>query len=734
MPTIPLYPVGGTAAPAPLPGPRMSGGTPADFGAIGAQQGMEVGAKVQDFANEQMALQNQVRVNDALNQARQKALDLTYDPQYGYLSQTGRTALQRDSGQALPDEYGGRFDEALSQIGTDLTPQQRRVFQMQAANMATSFREGVSSHMLRESKAYALSVQDSTLKLAGDSAAQVWNDPRQINGGVDDQGNEIPGIVQQAKAAVYASSKITGMDPQAAMLEAGSHIHSKVIEMALENNNPIYATNYLQQHSKDMTPDDILRVQGRVNSAAEASIAVLATDAARKRFETAAAPTDMGRLWNLVTGQESRGQDFNADGTPMQGPLLKSGERAMYASQVLPSTARDPGYGIKPADESGTPQQVAAEYNRVGQQKLTYLLQHFGSVPQALAAYNAGEAVVEKAVKDAGPGWLQTMPKETQDYVAAITGKFGAGGGAAQLPTEQQFIDAAESQIGPNPRPNVLQLTRQRAAQQYQLMVQGRKQAGDDAEKAVQQALIQNGGDVAALQREQPNLLANLAAVDPGRYDNVITFAKTLTKGERTDNMEAYALAWAHPEEMAKMSEPVFTSFVHSNFTDATGKELVKRLEDYRDGKVDAGVGAINDSALKQTLDERLTNAGMKVGPKASSTEKASYGTVAKFLRDGIFEAQRDLGRKLTPEEVGQFVDTQFQRGEPQKRWFGLAADRFRPDLTMTYGDVPSEVRSQIDAKMPGATEGDKLRVYWTWKQRPPKKTADAAGFAALGG
>jgi soluble lytic murein transglycosylase len=728
MANVPLYPVGGTAAPAPLPGPRMSGGSPADFGAIGAQQGVELGAQIQNAASEQMMLQNQVRVNDALNQARQKALDLTYDPQFGYLSQTGRGALERTSGQALPDEYGGRFDEALAEIGSKLTPQQRRVFQGQAGGMAATFREGAARHMLQEGKSWALSVQDSTLKLAGDQAVQHWDDPRTINGGVDDDGNQIPGLVQQAQAAAYASSKLAGHDPSAAVLEAGSHVHAKVIEAALENGNPVYAQNYLQRYSKAMTGDDVLRVQGRVNAQAEASIAVLATDGARQEFEAAAAPTDMDRLHGLVAQAESGGRETNADGSTVTSPKGAKG-----LMQVLDSTSGDPGFGVTPAkrlpDGSFDPKDRA----RLGRDYLGAMLRRYGNVPAALAAYNAGPAVVDKAIKDAqasgepaGTGlWLQdpAIPKETRDYVTGIMGKYNAGAGAAPLPTAQQFVDAAESRLGPNPRPQVLTLTRQRAVQQYELMKQARQQQGDEAEKAAQQALIQNGGDFAALQREHPEMLAAVSAIEPKRYDNLITFAKTLGKGDRTDNMEAYALAWAHPEQMAKMSEPEFTAFIHSNFTDATGKELVKRTEDWRDGKLDGGAGAVNDAALKQSLNDRLTNLGLVwEGAKASKSNKTAYGTVAKFLRDGIFDAQRDLGRKFTPEEVSQFVDAQFQKGAVTQNWWQAhvsGSSTFTPDLTKGYGDVPAAERAEIDKRMPGASEGDKLRAYWTWKQGP---------------
>jgi soluble lytic murein transglycosylase len=722
MPNIPLYPAGGTTAPAPLPGPRFSGGSPADFGAISAAQTEQLGAQAEHLANEQIMLQNQVRVNDALNQARQKALDLTYDPQLGYLSQRGRAVLDRSSGQALPDEYGGRLGDAVSEISANLTPQQQRVFQMQAAPILSSFREGVQKHQLQESNAYAMSVQESTMKLAGDTAAQHWDDPEQI-------GQQ----VESAKAAAYATGKLTGMDVSAAILEAGSHIHSRVVEAALENSNPLYAVNYLQAHSKEMTSDDLLRAQGRVNQQADAQISMLAVDGAMKGIQTAAAPTDMDRLTGLVAHQESGGRETNADGTTVTSPKGAKG-----LMQVMDTTAGAPGFGIAPAKKLPDGSFDPADRARVGRQYLGALLQKYGSVPAALAAYNAGPAVVDKAIDEAQKRgepaatglWLQdpSIPKETRNYVAAIMGKYEAGAGAASLPTKLEFVQAAESKLGPNPRPQTLLLTRQRAEQQYELMTTSRHEDTEAAVRDVQNAIIDANGDFAAVQQQHPDLISRVRGLDPGRMDNLLQFAKTFAKGERTDNMEAYAAAWGHPEEMAAMTDSQFNQFVRTNFTDATGKELIKRREDFAEGKVDGGVGAVNDQALKQTLDERLRNAGKKwMEPKASTDDKNSYGTVAKFLRDGIFQAQREAGRKFTPEEVGKYVDQQFQRTENTSRWFGLST-KTQYELAISYDDVPSNIRAAIDAKLPNASPGDKLRVYWTWKGNQAKgaQTANA--------
>lgn len=124
-------------------------------------------------------------------------------------------------------------------------------------------------------------------------------------------------------------------------------------------------------------------------------------------------------MGNLI-GTESGGVHRTAN-----GKLLRSPAGALGKMQIMPSTAAKPGYGMKPINlETTTPEQQeqwATEYiTRIG-------TKHNMSVPQAVAAYNAGPGAVETAMKKAsakgGSGnFMDYLPKETQDYVPKILG------------------------------------------------------------------------------------------------------------------------------------------------------------------------------------------------------------------------------------------------------------------------------------------------------------------------
>lgn len=87
---------------------------------------------------------------------------------------------------------------------------------------------------------------------------------------------------------------------------------------------------------------------------------------------------------------------------------------AVGPAQVLPATARDPGFGVAPLPEEALTDPAraipwAAEY-------LAALRRHFGGdLAKALAAYNAGAGTVERADRE-----RRRLPEETRRYLATL--------------------------------------------------------------------------------------------------------------------------------------------------------------------------------------------------------------------------------------------------------------------------------------------------------------------------
>ncbi len=112
-------------------------------------------------------------------------------------------------------------------------------------------------------------------------------------------------------------------------------------------------------------------------------------------------------LDNVTAMSESGNRDY------AKGRAVTSPKGALFSMQVMPSTARDPGFGLRPANPSD-----ANDMNRLGREYRSAMQNRYGGdLGKMWAAYNAGPGAVDKALVG-GPNWLQRLPKETQDYVA----------------------------------------------------------------------------------------------------------------------------------------------------------------------------------------------------------------------------------------------------------------------------------------------------------------------------
>jgi len=95
------------------------------------------------------------------------------------------------------------------------------------------------------------------------------------------------------------------------------------------------------------------------------------------------------------------------------GGLLRSPVGAMGEMQVMPATARDPGFGIRPWDGS-SPDDLA----RVGRDYRAAMERRYNGDPAKMwGAYNAGPGRIDALIKRHGSDWLRYAPAETRNYV-----------------------------------------------------------------------------------------------------------------------------------------------------------------------------------------------------------------------------------------------------------------------------------------------------------------------------
>ena len=105
----------------------------------------------------------------------------------------------------------------------------------------------------------------------------------------------------------------------------------------------------------------------------------------------------------ITANSESGNRDFFAPGRP-----VVSSAGARFAMQVMPSTARDPGFGLRPANPNDP-----ADMNRLGGQYRAAMQQRYGGDPAKMwAAYNAGPGAVTR--------WLENSKCAFDEFVEMI--------------------------------------------------------------------------------------------------------------------------------------------------------------------------------------------------------------------------------------------------------------------------------------------------------------------------
>ena len=109
-------------------------------------------------------------------------------------------------------------------------------------------------------------------------------------------------------------------------------------------------------------------------------------------------------MLKMIEQKESGGRRYDKEGRLLTSPKGAQGEM-----QVMPSTARNPGFGIRPAKEGD-----AEDLARVGRDFYTKMLERYGDPKVAAIAYNMGPGATDKwLMAGADPARL---PDETRRY------------------------------------------------------------------------------------------------------------------------------------------------------------------------------------------------------------------------------------------------------------------------------------------------------------------------------
>lgn len=656
---------------------------------------------------------NQLRVDDALNKAKEAALRLTYDKDAGFSNLKGINALERPDGKPLADEYGDNLKRNIEDIaGTLGNEAQRQAFALRSNDILTAMRGQAIQHEANEFKTYSLSVSDGIQSTALRDIGLNWRDP-----GV------VTSAVERIRAETYRQAQLLGKSAEwqeAQARKLTSNAHKTALLSALEQNDATYADAYLRKFSEQMDADDILTVRGHVTKAMDARVGTAIAGEVMGKLAPRIQTGDAERAFNIALGTESNGRQFGVDGKPLTSP-----KGAIGIAQVMPDTAPEAAKlaGLQ-WDENRY--KTDANYNRaLGLAYFQKQLQdNGGDLAKAYAAYNAGPGRLQEAIKKAERNnrlaendpaipvrsYADFLPAETKAYIAKNMREFEAGKGQNTRPTMQEI----DEQLRADPRladnPARYRIAREEAERQFNDQTKAIKQREEEAVATAMRGIVENGGRYSDLP------VSVRAALPPKEIDNVIGFAQKIAKGDDSTSLWLYNKLAGNPDAMARMSDNEFYA-LRRELSEGDFKhfaqERAKRTGNAPGGN---GPGDLNSQGIKQSLDERLRVLGIDPTPKDDGGKDAQrVGGIRKFVNDYFLAAQREAGKKFTDAEVVQHVDQLFARNATFRGFFSNSSG---PMLSMKAGDIPGSDKAAIEAAfkrqgIDNPTDAQILDIYW---------------------
>ncbi len=712
--------------------------------AIAAQQMGALGGAVQQAGGAMASIEtdileraNRVRVDDALNQAKEAQLRLTHDKDIGFLSLKGEAAMPGEGRKPVSEDYAARFQDAITAAGKGLSNDaQRRAFEQSSGGMVATFRAGVQRHEAAELETYLTSTSESIVNTG----------LRDIAINARDQA-EVDKASTRVRDHAWRLAQLKGFSAEWAdqfALKAESHGHSLAMRSIIDGGDSGYAKAYLERYGSRMAPSDIIQTRAHLKDLDDKSAGMAAGDAAMRDFRPMMSPTPEDALRSITVQSgvppaglhasmvkvtmhtESRGRRYGAD-----GKLLTSSAGAQGEMQVMPGTNRDPGYGVRPA-QNDSPDELA----RVGRDYLGAMMKEYkGDPAKAWAAYNAGPGALNKAMKKGGENWLSLMPAETQAYVQknmALLGQSRENGWrTAPEPTIEEVKARAVQALGANPSPVAREVAERRAAQAFEDHQKARKQQDEQNEAAVMKALDANGGRFDALPESVKSL------IPPGKRDNLLAYGQKIRKGD--DYTEPVVFQKVQdPEYLKSLSDDQMFALRHS-LSESDWQATAKRRADLRkpggDGSNKAGdlAGGINAQ-----VDDMLRVYGVNPKPK-DEADQARIGAIRMQVQQHILGVQARTGKQLSDAEMRTEVGGLFAKnGTTKGGWFSSGEQK--PLLTMKASDIPSGAVDAIKAEwkkrgLSAPTEAQILSVYWTaMNKQTPKPTQTAQSNKGVSG
>ena len=383
-------------------------------------------AQAADIIDATNTYQDRVAAEAALNKLQEYKVNLEFDPSKGFRNIKEGGAV----GQPFLDKYTQQLTSAQEAISGSLqNDRQRALFGQRASVASLQFKAGLLAHQAQQTDAFNDRTSNDTIELALRSmATQPTNELNfqtelaRVNATVDDaaQRKGLP-----PAAVTLLKAKMADQAYSTRILSVLNGIPGVV------DSNPYLAEKMFRQVQDQLGPTSQVTLAGHVLQGVKAvqqrdlARAIIGGGSVLDPKQIAPAIEGTKPLAGVVMDMESGGRRYDGNGDLITSPAGAQGEM-----QVMPATAKNPGYGVTPA-QNDSPEELA----RVGRDFLGAMTARYQDPALVLAAYNAGPGNVDKWLGKYGDprtgavsatDWAAKIPfSETRAYVTKGLDKLG---------------------------------------------------------------------------------------------------------------------------------------------------------------------------------------------------------------------------------------------------------------------------------------------------------------------
>lgn len=470
-----------------------------------------IGGDVGKMAEQMAAETNQLRLDDASMQLREKARQLQYGQQtangqadpgqpVGYTQLQGRQALDRPDGQSLAEEYGSMLQKHIDNISESLgNDAQRAAFSHYSKGFLGGFQDNAWQHAYTQQRTYATSVADG---LKGEAIEDLKNN---ANSPVVDQAliDKSKASIEIIKAQANRLGQLKGLSDPEIALSTKKDVSQAVqtgVNIFLANNNPQGANDYFKAFSEHMTMDDALPATLAIKKASDNQIGMAGGSYAFNKALATVQPApgelafkampDVANFYKKGVVQTESGNQsgvithINKDGSVDYGP-------GQVNEKTGPEAAKLAGLKWDFEQLKTNPDYGHALGMALFQDKYK---QYGGDLELASAAYHA-PARTQQAIKEAkasGGNWLDHVDDELKSYVSTTVNNFNKV--QAKAPRELTLADVNPHLDALKLSPEALEKARSNAKylidSQNAAIKQQRETAVNDALDAARQSKV----------------------------------------------------------------------------------------------------------------------------------------------------------------------------------------------------------------------------------------------------